>query len=83
MFTLKDYLEEMRSIASRNSCTDTSAVDKFVENLNIMKEYHKGTGKLNYHVLGQHWCDLSYRDKIAQKNEAKALISATPRRRRY
>lgn len=86
MFQLKNYLDEMRAIATQNGCTLTAAVDKFVVNLNTMHEHYKGTGTINFHVLGQHWCNLGYEAKIEQKDEAKRLISnpsrATSRRRR-
>lgn len=74
-FKLTDYLDEARAISENNGCTVTAAVDRMVVNLNTFNEYHKGTGKLNYHVLGQQWGTLTAPQKVAQKQEAKDKIA--------
>lgn len=88
-FELKNYLPEMREISKNSGCTLTAAVDRMIENLRTFREYHRGTGTLNYHVLSNQWGTLSCTEQNAQKLEAKKLIiepepepDITPRRRR-
>lgn len=75
MFKLTDYTEEIQAIAETNNCTATAAVDLMIVNLNTFKTHYKGTGKINYHQLGQLWCNLTSAQKVAQKNETKQLVS--------
>lgn len=70
-FTLLNYLEEIEAIMNNSGCTPTAAVDRFIFNLDTFNEYKKGTGTLNYHILGQYWGNLPCGDKLAQKKEAK------------
>ena len=82
-FTLLNYLDEIEAIMNKGECTPTAAVDRFVFNLDTFNEYKKGTGTLNYHILGQYWGNLPSGAKIAQKREAKQRMidkfSATKR----
>lgn len=77
-FKLTDYLDEIRAISRNCGCTVTAAVDRMIVNLNTFNEYHRGTGGYNYHTLGQLWGGLTAAQKIAQKKEAKQMVSKTP-----
>lgn len=74
-FNLTDYVSEVRAIAENNGCTVTAAVDRMIVNLNTFNECHRGTGTLNYHVIGHHWGALTSAQKIEQKNATKRLVS--------
>lgn len=79
-FQLQDYQDEIRAISENNGCTLTAAVDRMIVNLNTFRGYHRGTGTINYHQLGQFWCNLSSAEKVAQKEETKKLIMQTTAR---
>lgn len=79
-FNLKDFLPEIRSIAQNNDCTQTAAVDRMIVNLNTFNEHHRGTGSLNYHILGHYWGALPAAQKVAQKREVKELVGKRRRR---
>lgn len=73
-FELKDYVDEIRAIQKNAGCTITAAVDRFILNLNTFNEYNKGTGTINFHQLGQFWCNLTSGEKIAQKKALKQQL---------
>lgn len=74
-FNLTDYLDEIRTISKNCGCTVTTAVDRMCVNLDTFNEYNKGTGTLNYHILSNQWGSLTAAQKVAQKKEAKELVS--------
>lgn len=80
-FNLMDYVQEIQEISKKCECTVTAAVDRMIVNLNTFHEYHRGTGTLNYNVLGQQWSALTYDQKITQKNAVKTLVSQSSRNR--
>jgi hypothetical protein len=78
MFDLNDYMSEVYEIAAKQSCTAVHAVSLLVENLNTMKEHHEGSGRLNYHTLGQLWSKLDYATKNQQKATAVQVATENP-----
>lgn len=74
-FNLTNYLDEIRAISRNCGCTVTAAVDRMCVNLDTFNEYHQGTRTLNYHVIGHHWGALPAAQKVAQKKEAKRMVS--------
>lgn len=85
-FELSNYAEEIKAISKNAGCTVTAAVDRFILNLDTFNEYNKGTGTINFHVLGHHWGALPAAQKVAQKQALKAALvaeaSATTRKSR-
>ena len=69
-FDLCNYLSSIRMVAQENHATPEQAVQMFVENLAIMREWYKGAPTLNYHELGQQWNKLLSQDKVDQKRDA-------------
>lgn len=74
-FNLQNYQDEIQAIAKEQACTLTVAVDKFILNLTTFNEYERGTGTLNYHVLGHQWGSLSSDQKIEQKQTMKKRLA--------
>lgn len=85
-FELRDYVEEIRAICKNSSCTITAAVDRFILNLDTFNEYNKGTGTINFHIIGHQWGSLPAATKVAQKQALKRELlegtSSTPRKSR-
>ena len=72
---LIDHADEILAISRKSKVSPSAAVDLFIVNLNVMKEFHKGSGTFNYRSMGQEWGRLPYSEKNAQKSAAKRNMS--------
>ena len=78
-FQLSEYTTQILRIADAQKCTPEIALHYFIVNLTTMKEHHSGASELNYHELGQQWNKLLSKEKVVQKEEAKARLQKYPR----
>lgn len=69
-FNLSDYEKAIQSYATSKECSITSALNRFMYNLALMKDFYPDFGKdLNFHLLGQQWNIMTSTERLKQKKE--------------
>lgn len=72
---LTDYVDEVYAISRKSKVSTNAAVDLFIVNLNVMNEFHKGSGTFNYRAMGQEWGRLPSPDKVRERKALRNLIA--------
>lgn len=81
MFSLKNYVSDIRNIATKHGVPEEKAVSMFVLNLNVMREQFSGaSSSVNYHTLGQEWSKLPSGQRLQQKKEVLRELSKSASR---
>lgn len=68
MFQLSVYAREILAAAAKNMWTPEVAVNKFVVNLNTMREFNDFGGTINFHEVGRDWVKLKSDERLAQRD---------------
>ena len=77
MFNLTDYAQTIKAMASKQEIEPEQALDQFIVNLTVMKEHHPTDSSLNFHVIGQQWNKLGYKQKKEQRAQTLEAIKST------